>query len=220
MSKTTHEQDKIGEGVAGFVVAEGSPRRRKKKRSPEESLPLSINSLMDIVTIVLIYLLKSFATSAIEVNDPATNLPISTSTESAEEATVVMLTGAERSIRNDAGQTITAPNTPALFVDGKLVTDLVNQRNAAGEVVWRISNEKKSGNGKSRFVVKGLVSQLEKAKKKQEDAADLLDKEFDGKVVIVADQKTPYRVLMDLLVSCGQAGFGEFRFAIIKDSEG
>jgi hypothetical protein len=157
--------------------------------------------------------LKSVGSSAIEVNDPSLELPISVSKETVEDAVVVMLTGPQSNARNEAGQNLVVENTPALFMDGIKVLDLELQKNDRSETVWRIAEASK----KSGFVISDLVSVLKKAKEQQESLADLTESEFDGKVVIVADKQTPYRVLMDVLVSCGQAGFGEFRFAIIKD---
>jgi biopolymer transport protein ExbD len=63
-----------------------------------------------------------------------------------------------------------------------------------------------------------MRADLVKAKETQEAAAEINDREFTGKVVILADRRTPYRVLMDILVTCGQSGFGEFKFVIVKES--
>ena len=60
----------------------GRKRKRKKRRALAQGQPLTLNSLMDIVTILLVYLLKSYATSPIEVKDPAVQVPTSTSKES------------------------------------------------------------------------------------------------------------------------------------------
>jgi biopolymer transport protein ExbD len=35
-------------------------------------------------------------------------------------------------------------------------------------------------------------------------------------VIILADKQTPYRVLTDVLVTCGESGFADFRFAVIR----
>ncbi len=207
------------EGVAGFKVAPPeSGKKKRKKRAGEPPLPLSINSLMDIVTIVLIYLLKSVASSAIEVNDPAIELPVSTSQETVEEATVVMLTGPiTKKMNPDTGQVVPAENIPTLVVDNKPLFPLKLAKGDNGNTFRVPDNQKAGGKG---FVISPLKTELVAAKEKLEANADLTDAEFEGKVVIVADKLTPYRVLMDILVTCGQAGYGQFKFAIIKDAGG
>lgn len=68
----------------------------------------SLNSFLDIITIILVYLIKTFATSPISVQDPSVTLPISTSRESIEELVVVMITGADRRDTGPRGEKICA----------------------------------------------------------------------------------------------------------------
>ncbi len=218
---------KNGDGngpVEGFVVAQpGAAKKRKKKRVQPENNALSINSLMDIVTIILVYLLKSYSTSPIDVKDPAIELPISASMETIEDAAVVMVTGPiikqlqpGSNCQVIAGKTpqYWCPNTPSLAVDGKALFQLESVAGADGSQSWRIPDAQKDGG----FVISLMRADLVKAKKTQEAAAEINDRAFTGKVVILADRRTPYRVLMDILVTCGQSGFGEFKFVIVKES--
>lgn len=194
-------------------------KRRRKRRNDAGPQPLSINSLMDIVTILLVYLIKSYATSPIEVKDPSIELPTSTSRETVEEATVVMITGPERKAPNPANpaQSIIVPNTPAIVVDGKPLTDRNGNPVFLDTSTYRIPDaykDPKTGN----YVIIPLRERLREAREIQEATAEVSDKGgFTGKVVILADKRTPYRVLTDVLVTCGEAGFGEFKFAIVKD---
>lgn len=200
------ETPSIG-GAVGPHVEPPKKKRRRKRRAAEAQKPLSINSLMDIVTIILVYLLKSYATSPIEVKDPAIALPVSSSTETVEEATVVMITGPEtREIDpNNPGQTVTVPNTPTIVVDGKPVLQL-------DPASYRIPADAKE----REFVIKALRAELSERKKTQEETAVASERDFTGKVVILADRRTPFRVLTEILVTCGEAGYGEFKFAIVK----
>ena len=195
--------------------AEGGKKKRKKRRPDEGSGPLSINSLMDIVTIILVYLLKSYATSPIEVKDPAIQLPTSLSQETVEDAAVVMVTGPVTRALDGSGRTVAKPNTPTLVVNEHTLFGLEARASADGKsTTYRIPDNQKADAG--GFVVNALKAELVKARETQEIAAEINDREFTGKVVILADKATPYRVLMDILVTCGQAGFGEFKFAIVK----
>ena len=174
---------------------------------------------MDIVVIIFVYLIKSFATSPIDVQDPSLEIPASTSLETVEEGAVVMVTGPVRKVYDEATKrTAYEPNQPIMAVDNRKLFPLVQDKSKSGEVTWRVPPEQKGG-GKDGYVVTMLKDELVKAKERQEIlAAEINEPDFTGKVVILADKRTPYRVLMDVLVTCGQAGFGEFRFAILKSS--
>lgn len=202
---------------AGWPAGDDEPparrtKRRKRTKPFGETAPLSINSLMDIVTILLVYLLKSYATSPIDVKDPAIELPISTSQERVEEATVVMITGPEKKAPNplDPANAIVVENVPTIAVDGTAVAQMDLS-------TYRVPNQLKDAKT-GGFVIVPLREKLREARDMQEATADVSEKGgFTGKVVILADRRTPYRVLTEVLVTCGEAGFGEFRFAIVKD---
>lgn len=220
MSDTNVPESGIADGNEAYAgwgadVDQQQPARRKRRRKKADFGDrggLSINSLMDIVTIILVYLLKSYATSPIEVKDPAIELPVSTSTETVEEATVVMVTGPETKVPdpNNPAQARLAANTPTIVVDGTPILQL-------DPATYRVRNEDKDEKT-GGYVIKALREKLRAAKDMQEASAEVSDKGgFTGKVVILADKRTPYRVLTDVLVTCGEAGFGEFKFAIVKD---
>jgi len=211
--------DKIADGSQPYAgwpedVQENLPqkKKRRKRRAVEKDQPLSINSLMDIVTIILVYLLKSYSTSPIDVKDPAIELPISSSQETVEDATVVMITGPKTKMPdpNNPGKAVIVDNVPAIVVDGKKVVEL----DPAAYRVRAADKDPKSGG----FVISAVRDELINRKKVQEETAALTERDFTGKVVILADRNTPFRVLTEILVTCGEAGFGEFKFAIVKKS--
>jgi biopolymer transport protein ExbD len=174
--------------------------------------PLSINSLMDIVTIILVYLLKSYSTSPIDVKDPAIELPISSSKETVEDATVVMVTGPLTKMPdpNNPGKAVIVDNVPAIVVDGKKIIEL----DPSAYRVRAADKDASSGG----YVISQVRDELINRKKVQQETAALTERDFTGKVVILADRNTPFRVLTEILVTCGEAGFGEFKFAIVKQS--
>jgi biopolymer transport protein ExbD len=196
---------------------EPSKPKRKKRRVTPETGALSINSLMDIVTIILVYLIKSFVTSPIEVKDPSIDLPISTSQDSIEEASVVMVTGPLMKYTDKQGRLQLKQNQPTMLIDGKPLLQLETVTGADGNASFRVPSAEKTPPDPNGFVVNRLRVELEAARKVQEATASISEQDFAGKVIIIADRNTPYRVLMDILITCGQAGFGEFKFAIVKD---
>jgi biopolymer transport protein ExbD len=42
------------------------------------------------------------------------------------------------------------------------------------------------------------------------------DAPFTGRVNVVADKKVPYRTLMEVLYTAGQAELGEYKFMVLK----
>ena len=178
-------------------------RRRKKggRGLPEVEAP-SLNSLMDVITIILVYLIKMFATNPLDVQDPSLHLPISSSLESPDETPVVMITGAKRREPNGSF----ASDTPTIVVDDSVITQLDTN-------TYRVSDKLKEKN----FIIVPLKRELQKIRKEQGVTASITGGDgFSGKITIVADGDTPYRVLSDVLVTCGVAGFDEFKFAIVK----
>jgi len=180
--------------------------RRKKGGRNDFPLPqVSLTSLMDIVTNILVYTIKIFAVSAITVQDPSVFLPKSTSRQDADNAVVVMITG---KYRREAEEDVTEliQEQPSIVVDDEVVLDL-------DPVSYRVpANAKQRG-----YVIKALKRELLTIRSQQEITAHLTNGEiFNGRVVIIADKNTPYRVLADVLVTCSEAGFGNFQFAIVK----
>jgi biopolymer transport protein ExbD len=206
-----------GADVAKAAADAPAQKKRKKKRVSGETPTLSINSLMDIVTIILVYLIKSFVTSPIEVKDPSIDLPISTSQDSIEEASVVMVTGPVMKYTDSTGRLQVKQNQPMLLMDGKPLLNLETVAGADGNASYRVPSAEKTPPDANGFLINRLRADLESARKLQEATASITEQDFAGKVIIIADKHTPYRVLMDVLITCGQAGFGEFKFAIVKD---
>jgi len=192
-----------------LAASHEAPKKKSKrgKRKPMTTPPISITSLTDCVTLLLVYLLKSFTTSPIEVKEPSLQIPMSSSIEKIEESTIVMLTGPV--VKRQIGtETKLIPVVPHIIVDGKPVLDM-------DEKTYRVPDKDKdprSGN----YVIVSLREALKKAKEAKEITKAISGKDFSGKVIILADKATPYRVLTDVLVTCGDAGFGDFRFAVIR----
>ena len=216
---------------AGWPQTGGAPAQRRKssrgRRKPIHTPPLSITSLTDAVTLLLVYLLKTFATNPIEVKDSSIELPRSIcrpepgsgvkERESGipprdgcgevQETTIVMITGPKMK-RTVAGQTVLLDNVPRIAVNSEPVVELDAK-------TYRIPDSAKdpASNG---WVITPLRDALRRARELKEVSAVKDDKKFDGKVVILADKETPYRVLSEVLVTCGESGFADFRFAVIK----
>jgi biopolymer transport protein ExbD len=204
-------------------AAHGPQKKKKRGRRHVAKTPaISITSLTDMVTMLLVYLLKTFATNPVEVKDssievprssclPDSNLPADVPPPDGcgeiEEATIVMITGPQQKKMVNGVQQVSLV-TPRIVVDGKLVAEMDGK-------TYRIPEALKDP-ASGGYVIMPLREALKRAKEIKEVAAQITGKDFDGKVIILADRQTPYRVLTDVLVTCGESGFADFRFAVIR----
>jgi biopolymer transport protein ExbD len=145
---------------------------------------------MDILTIMLVFLLKSYATDPINIT-PGPDLDIPKSTSLLQPAATVTVTVAKSSIVVD--------NEPVSVVkDGK------------------VEASQKRGGEDAYFIIplnKALVEAVEK--KRRLEAINPTVK-FDGVCTIVMDKETPYRLLTEVMYTAGQAEFSNFKFATIS----
>ena len=139
-------------------------------------------------------------------------MPVSNSEEKIENAVVVMVTGPTRQDPTNNDMIVITKNVPSIIVDNKALLQLDPE-------TYRIpDNYKEKG-----YVIWPLKKVLMEEREKQIETAELTGEAeasgksgFNGVVAIVADKATPYRVLTDILVTCGEAGYGNFKFTIAK----
>jgi biopolymer transport protein ExbD len=159
---------------------------------------LNITSMMDMMTIILVFLLKSYQTEDISVT-PSDDLmiPVSTSLKPPKLAVNVVVS------RKD------------IVVDGKWVLDLTEKADSdSGQQVLAIPDEEKRGQ---------LISTLyDVLLEKAETAKDLgartgsSDFDFKGEVLLQCDRRLPFSVIREVMFTSGQAQFGNFRFIVIQ----
>src|SRR4051794_18952245 len=121
------------------AASTGKKKKSSRGRRHFKNTPgISITSLTDMVTMLLVYLLKTFATNPVEVKDSSIELPHSVCVPDAnwkadmpppdgcgaiDEATIVMITGPQQKrMVNNFVQISTV--TPRIVVDGKPVAEL------------------------------------------------------------------------------------------------
>lgn len=169
----------------------------KMKRRPVPTASLSLTSMMDVLTILLVFLLKSFATGDVAVA-PSDDLqvPVSTATERPRLAVNVVLTQDE------------------VVVDGERVLGLTRVVDDAGAVVLSVPDADKRGH-----LIPALYERLvEKADHAKALAARAEGDDFDfrGEMLLQCDRRVPFAVLREVMFTAGQAEFGTFRFVVIQ----
>ncbi len=166
--------------------------RRKLREAEGEIRELNIVAMMDMMTIILVFLLKSYQASAINVN-----------------------MGADLSIPESTAQLHPQEN---ITVTLSLKEVAVNDRKIVPVQDGLIPAATKEGGRADAFYVGAVYDALKKEVDKQKYIAKFnKDAPFTGRVNIVADKKLPYRTLMDVLYTAGQAELGEYKFMVLKN---
>ena len=166
--------------------------RRKAREAEGEIRELNIVAMMDMMTIILVFLLKSYQASAINVNMSADlTIPQSTTQLHPQENITVTV-----SLKEVA----------------------VNDRRVVDVQGGLIPAAAKEGRRADAFYVGAIYDALKKEVDKQKYIARYnKDAPFAGRINVVADRKIPYRTLMEVLYTAGQAELGEYKFMVLKN---
>ncbi len=166
--------------------------RRKAREAAGEIRELNIVAMMDMMTIILVFLLKSYQASAINVN-----------------------MGADLTIPQSTTQLHPQEN---ISITVSLKEVAVNDRRVADVQGGLIPATAKDGGRADAFFVGSVYEALKKEVDKQKTIARWnKDAPFTGRVNVIADRGIPYRTLMDVLYTAGQAELGEYKFMVLKN---
>lgn len=171
----------------------------KKARRQTTDGGLNITSMMDMMTIILVFLLKSYSTSDVSVA-PSDNLQLPTSTSQKAPELAVNLVVAKDQI----------------VVDGVPVLDLtqVPDEENPGQQLIAVPEDEKRGQVITKLYDR-LLEKAEAAKTLAEQSGSD-DHAFKGRVLIQCDRELPFSVLREVMYTAGQAQFGEFKFVVYK----
>lgn len=164
-------------------------QKKKKKGRGEEDSSLSMNSLMDIMVIILVFLLKSYGDEPIKVIGQDLKAPTSSTELNPEDMTTITI------------------SQRAILVNNTKVVDIKN-----GEVD---ASQKKDG-VKESLLVQPLFDQLVKAIEKKKVQVGMLGQDYEPIVTVIADQTTPYRLLTEIAYTAGQAELRNLKFAVVR----
>ena len=175
---------------------------KKKSRRPGEEGGLTITSMMDMMTIILVFLLKSYSTEDISVK-PSDDLevPLSSAMKPPRLAVNLIVTRSQ----------VLVDSVPVLNLER--VPD-----EETGEELVRVPDDEKKG----QMVSKLYDRLLEKAEYAEElsQRTGSEDAEFKGQILLQCDRRLPFSVIREVMYTAGQAKFGEFKFVVIQGGEG
>ena len=161
----------------------------RKLEEPEVIKDLNITPMMDMMTIILVFLLKSFSASASTITFDQ-NLQVPRSVTQLKPKLAVSVTITKK----------------VILVEGDAVAP-VN----SGRVDPTVKRD-----GENGYYITPLVEILEKHAKREKKVAELTGQKFEAQLMVVSDQTTPYRLLTEIIYSCGQAGYANYRLLVLK----
>jgi len=161
--------------------------RKAKRHSDIGKTALGLNSMMDMMTIILVFLLKSYGEEPITIL-PNTDVPISVATKDPTDMTVLTV------------------NKKGIFMSGQLILEIED---------GKVSGNFKKG-GESGLIIEPLEATLRQKAEELKSHAAMNGKEFEGDMTIIADQITSYRLIVEVMQTAIGTEFKRFRFAVIQ----
>lgn len=174
--------DPVDEAFARYA-SHNHRRRRQRRKIPGETIAhLNLTPMMDIMTMLLVFLVKSFATEPENININLVRPPESTVEKTMEAATKVTVT------------------KQAVLVDDTEVLSL---------------SQIQMGDGQQAAIPILRDALLERA-----DHLKALENRggnpFDGRLLVVADETTPYAIITSVLVTAGESKFSEYKLVVMQ----
>ncbi len=163
-------------------------RRVSKKRSKKLNLDIDITSLMDIITILAVFLLKNFDAAGIELSIPKDiTVPDSQSSTTPRKAVKIHMNKELKLWVDDAYVAdLSIKGRPNFDRDGRRIIPLYNE----------------------------LVQKKESLSVLQKSAKGV--SEFSGIINLMMDKSLPYEYIRRIMYTSTEAGFKEFKFIVIS----
>lgn len=166
----------------------------KKVDREVEPAKLTMNSLMDILTILLVFLLKSYSTDAVQVT-PSSDLDLPKGKTALTPDQTVAITVSKSAVLVDNAMVLTVK-------DGK------------------VDAAQKRGGDDGYFIIplnKALADAVEKQRRIA--AVNPSAGKSLGIATVIMDGETPFRLLTEIMYTAGQAEFSKFKFLVISNVE-
>lgn len=157
-------------------------------RRISSTFKIQITSMVDMFVILLVFLLKSYSTSPVNItpNDQLT-LPASTSTKDPVDVLKLVV------------------SKSGIFVDEKKIVEMKDGVLAVGDV-----------DANDTQFIRALYTELdEQAKKTRTIASQNTELEFDGKVIMQAERSLPYDLLRKVMYTSMMAGYSDVKIAVM-----
>lgn len=161
-------------------------KKRKEREAAGEIKELNITAMMDMMTILLVFLLKSFASSSAAVTaSEDVRPPVSTTRATPKDTVAVTITPKNILVGDKEVMRLQNGQIPADTLQGRLVLPLDAQ-------------------------LKKEVEKLKYIAERNPGAP------FSRELSVIADRKVPYDMLLTVLYTAGQNELENYRFVVLK----
>lgn len=182
-----------------------SHRRGRPRRSRNRGFGLQLTSMMDVFVIIVVFLLKSYGLSIMQVpQQDKLELPKSKATDVFGEGITLQI----------------AQNT--ILIDNQKVLDF--KPSEAGAKKFELPE----GSMDKAHAGQGILPIFDILKKKKEDFDTLASrapnpaeaaKKWSGDLLVQADKEVPYELIRNVMYTAGMAGYKQFRLTVEKQAE-
>ena len=164
--------------------------RRKARERAGEIKELNITAMMDMMTIILVFLLKSYSASSTNVNmSDELKIPQSTTQVIPQDNINVTISLRQVAVNDKA----------VIAVENGLIPPSFKGGDPSSFFIGAVHETLKKEVDKQKYIAKYNPAQP-----------------FTGRVNIIADKRIPYRTLLEVLYTAGQAELGEYKFMVMK----
>ncbi len=165
-------------------------RRKNKNKHGEEITSLNIIAMMDMMTIILVFLLKTLSNSS-------ANIPQSDDLRVPRSSSRVDPSGSLQVIVSRVSITVNGRAIGVYLRDG-----LVDPSQKRG--------------GSAGFLINPLASEMRNQAEVARALAARTGQPFRGEVAIIAHRDIPLRTIYESLYTCAQNGFSNFQLLVLK----
>jgi len=180
----------MGPKATALDVKRALMRAKRRHKHEADINYLNITPMLDMMTIILVFLLKSLASSA-------ANIPQSDDLRLPRSSSQLDPSGALQVIVSRVSVTVNGHPMGVALRNG-----LVDPAQKRG--------------GSAGFLINPLNTEMRDQHQAALSLASRANQPFRGEVAIIADEQIPLRTVYEVLYTCAQNGFANFQLLVLK----
>ncbi len=213
-----------------FAALKAAKLANNKIRKKSDEGGLTITSLMDALTIMLVFLLVSIVSDPLNITQGEAMRLANATAEDKPASDTIAIAITKESILADQEHTVDIE----CIIEGSKCTkkdmgalneceddpngDICNKK-----VEFKISKQDKENANPNSLVIVPLKKKLDKLVKRQIEQLEMRqNKKFEGVATLIVDKEIPFRLLTEVIYTAGRVGdprkggLAKFRFAVMK----
>ncbi len=166
--------------------------RFRRKLDEVEHTDLNIVPMMDMMTILLVFLIKSMTASAENVSfDADLQVPKAISSTQVRGALNVQITA------------------NWIIVEGQKIVPVKRGRVDAAD----------KRDGENGYSITKLYEEMKRQGEREKRREKITGEKFPGELTLMAHYTTPYRLILEVLYTAGEAEYGKYRLLVMAPSK-